>query len=227
MATETRERLIEAARECLLADGHGQLSTRRVAGRAGVPLSQIHYHFGGRQGLVLALLAHQNAQLLERQQSMYGADVPLFLRYEQACTFLKDDLASGYVRMLQEMIAAGWTDKVIGAEVTRLLRGWFDLLEQVVTEAADGSGTSPPSPPALSRPWSVSASWAESRCCCSGIPGVATSSPHSMPSAPSATGEQRGMKPPVVASRLELEHPKHLASASLVFSTNHRGLRRR
>jgi AcrR family transcriptional regulator len=140
MASETREKLIAATRECLLADGHANLSTRRVAERAGVPLSQIHYHFGGRQGLVLALLAHQNEQLLQRQETMYGADAPLWLRYEQACTFLQDDLDSGYVRMLQEMIAAGWTDKTIGAEVTRLLRGWFDLLEQVITEARDELG---------------------------------------------------------------------------------------
>jgi AcrR family transcriptional regulator len=140
MAAETRERLIDAARECLLTDGHANLSTRRVADRAGVPLSQIHYHFGGRQGLVLALLAHQDKQLLERQQTMYGADAPLWLRYQQACTFLRDDLESGYVRMLQEMIAAGWSDPAIGAEVTRLLRGWFDLLEQVVGEAADELG---------------------------------------------------------------------------------------
>ncbi len=140
MAAQTRERLIDAAGECLLADGHAQLSTRRVADRAGVPLSQIHYHFGGRRGLVLALLAQQNDQLLERQQAMYGTDLPLWQRYEQACALLKADLDSGYVRMLQEMIAAGWTDDAIGVEVTRLLRGWFDLLEHVVTRAADELG---------------------------------------------------------------------------------------
>jgi AcrR family transcriptional regulator len=140
MGSDTRQRLVEAARECLLADGHGNLSTRRVADRAGVPLSQIHYHFGGRQGLVLALLAQQNDQLLERQQTMYGADVPLWRRYDQACAFLEQDLESGYVRMLQEMIAAGWTDETMSAEVTRLLRGWFDLLERVVSEAADELG---------------------------------------------------------------------------------------
>jgi AcrR family transcriptional regulator len=140
MAAPTRERLIEATRECLLSEGHANLSTRRVADRAGVPLSQIHYHFGGRQGLVLALLADQNEQLLARQSTMYGADAPLWQRYEQACAFLKDDLESGYVRMLQEMIAAGWTDAALGAEVTRLLRGWFDLLEQVVVDAADELG---------------------------------------------------------------------------------------
>jgi AcrR family transcriptional regulator len=140
MATDTRPRLIEAARECLLADGHAHLSTRRVADRAGVPLSQIHYHFGGRQGLVLALLARQNEQLLERQQTMYGAETPLWQRYEQACTYLREDLDSGFVRMLQEMVAAGWTDRAVGIEVTKLLRGWFDLLERVVEEAADELG---------------------------------------------------------------------------------------
>ena len=149
MAAETRARLIEAARECLLSDGHANLSTRRVADLAGVPLSQIHYHFGGRRGLVLALLAQQNEQLLERQETMYGADAPLWLRYEQACTLLRDDLDSGYVRMLQEMIAAGWADPAIGAEVTRLLRGWFDLLEQVVAEAADELGDLGPFSPRI------------------------------------------------------------------------------
>jgi AcrR family transcriptional regulator len=140
MGSETRPKLIEAARECLLADGHANLSTRRVADRAGVPLSQIHYHFGGRQGLVLALLAQQNERQLERQQQMYGADTPLRKRYEQACDYLEADLDSGFVRMLQEMIAAGWTDGAVGAEVTTLLRGWFDLLERVVEEAADELG---------------------------------------------------------------------------------------
>ena len=149
MAADTRSRLVEAARQCLLSDGHANLSTRRVAERAGVPLSQIHYHFGGRQGLVLALLAQQNAELLERQEAMYDADAPLWRRYDQACALLKDDLDSGYVRMLQEMIAAGWSDGTIGAEVTRLLRGWFDLLERVVQEAADELGDLGPFTPRI------------------------------------------------------------------------------
>lgn len=140
MSAGTRDKLIEAARACLLEDGHANLSTRRVADRAGVPLSQIHYHFGSRQGLVLALLAHQDEQLLARQKTMYGTEAPLWQRYEQACTFLEEDLTSGYVRMLQEMIAAGWTDRAVGAQATRLLRGWFDLLESVIREASDEVG---------------------------------------------------------------------------------------
>jgi AcrR family transcriptional regulator len=46
---ETRERLLVAARSCLADEGYAGLSTRRVAARAGAPLSQIHYHFGSKR----------------------------------------------------------------------------------------------------------------------------------------------------------------------------------
>lgn len=135
MAADTRDRIIEGAREVLLADGYAGLSTRRVADRAGVPLSQIHYHFGGRQGLVLALLANENERRVTRQGRMYAEDAPLHERYDQACEFLEDDLASGYVRLLQEMVAAGWSDPQVSEQVTALLGGWFDLLATVVEES--------------------------------------------------------------------------------------------
>src|SRR5262249_15502631 len=86
MATGTSAKIMESARSCLLADGYANLSTRKVAEGAGVPLSQIHYHFGGKQGMVLALLEYENQRLVRRQRQMYAADsVPLWKRYEQAC----------------------------------------------------------------------------------------------------------------------------------------------
>ncbi|SFB75839.1 transcriptional regulator, TetR family [Nocardioides terrae] len=140
MSTETVDRLTAAARECLLAEGYANLSTRRVADRAGVPLSQIHYHFGGKQGLVLALLAAENSRLVGRQESMYAGDQPLSARYDQACDFLDDDLASGYVRVLQEMIAAGWSDRAVADQIGELLRAWFDVLHSTLTEAEQELG---------------------------------------------------------------------------------------
>src|SRR5687767_1910311 len=126
---------MESARSCLLADGYANLSTRKVADRAGVPLSQIHYHFGGKRGMVLALLDYENQLLVGRQREMYAATVPLWKRYEQACDFLDDDLASGYVRVLQEMVAAGWSDDAVAQQVLRMLQAWMDLLETVAREA--------------------------------------------------------------------------------------------
>src|SRR5688572_28543153 len=111
-ATEqsTRSAILEAAKHVLLGSGYAGLSTRKIAEIAGVPLSQIHYHFGSKQGLVLSLLNHENQRLVARQRGMYSAEVPLSKRYDQACDLLEEDLASGYVRVLQEMVAAGWSD---------------------------------------------------------------------------------------------------------------------
>ena len=66
---------------------------------------------------------------------MYAQDLPLWQRYEQACDFLEDDLDSGYVRVLQELIAAGWSNAELGAAIRDLLGGWFALLADVAREA--------------------------------------------------------------------------------------------
>ena len=136
----TRTAILDAARERLLADGHAALSTRRVADTAGVPLSQLHYHFGSKQGLLLALLEEENTRRLQRQRDMYAADRPLWQRYEQACDYLEDDLDSGYVRVLQEMISTGWANAEIGAAARSLLLGWYELLTEVAKEAEGRHG---------------------------------------------------------------------------------------
>ena len=136
----TRESILEAARRRLLADGYAGLSTRAVAETAGVPLSQLHYHFGSKQQLVLDLLESESERRLARQTAMYAADQPLWRRYEQACDFLEEDLESGFVRVLQEMTAAGWSDASIGERVRELLQGWLDLITDVAREAESRFG---------------------------------------------------------------------------------------
>ena len=139
-SADTRARILEAARSCLLADGYANLSTRRVADAADVPLSQIHYYFGSNQDLILAVLAAENERLLARQASMYAGDEPIWRQWDRACDFLEVDLESGYVRILQEMIAAGWSDATVAASVRELLAGWFQLLTDVARRAEERSG---------------------------------------------------------------------------------------
>lgn len=128
---DTRSAIVAAARGRLLGDGYANLSTRRVADAAGVPLSQIHYHFGSKRQLILAVLAAENERLLERQRGMFDTPEPLWLRWDRACDFLEADLASGYVRILQEMIAAGWSDSEVAGAVREMLSGWYGLLADV------------------------------------------------------------------------------------------------
>jgi AcrR family transcriptional regulator len=163
---DTRSRIVEAARRRLLVDGFVGLSTRKVAEEAEVPLSQLHYHFGSKGGLVLALFEEENKRRLDRQTRMYAEDTPLWRRYEQACDFLEDDLESGYVRVLQEMIAAGWSSEQVGDAVRELLGGWFSLLAEVARDAERRHGPSARSPPTRWLPSSPRPSSGPRHCSC-------------------------------------------------------------
>lgn len=150
MAVEpkTRASILDAAKQALLDVGYAGLSTRKIAEAAGVPLSQIHYHFGSKQGLVLEVLEEENQMLLDRQKTMYASDMPLWKQWVQACDYLEDDLESGYVRVLQEMMAAGWSNPEIAAAVKDMLQKWYAVLADVAVRAAERIGGLGPFTPA-------------------------------------------------------------------------------
>src|SRR5438046_9119665 len=100
-------RILAAAKGALLEVGYANLATRGIAEAAGVPLSQIHYHFGSKQNLMLAVLDMENRARLARQAAMYEADKPLWEQWLQACDFFDDDLESGYVRVLIDRKSVG------------------------------------------------------------------------------------------------------------------------
>jgi len=130
---DTRTALLEAAAQVLRERGYAALSTREVAASAGMPLSQIHYHFGSKQGLVLALFEYLNAQLFERQKALFDDPSLSFAdQWDRACAYLDDDLASGYVRVMHELSAAGWADPEVGTVVRESMLGWALLVTEVV-----------------------------------------------------------------------------------------------
>jgi len=144
---DTRLRILAAAKGVLMEAGYANLSTRGIAEAAGVPLSQIHYHFGSKQKLMLAVLDTENRARLARQEAMFESDKPLWEQWLQACDFFDDDLESGYVRVLMEMTAAGWSNPEIAEAVSAQVQGWFDLLAEVAQRAAKRFGLLSPFTP--------------------------------------------------------------------------------
>jgi AcrR family transcriptional regulator len=128
---ETRLKILDAARRMLVSHGAGGTSTRSVAVEAGVPLSLVHYHFGGKQGLLVAVLERENAELLERQRALYAEPGPLAEKWRTACDFLDDDIRSGFVRVLWELWAAGLADEDLKAGWRSAIGGWRELLAEV------------------------------------------------------------------------------------------------
>ena len=144
---DTRLRILAAAKAALLDAGYASLSTRGIAVVAGVPLSQIHYHFGSKQNLMLAVLDMENQQRLVRQAAIYGSNLPLWKQWQQACDFFDEDLESGYVRVLMEMTAAGWSNPEIAGAVSAEAQSWFELLAEVAQRAAERFGSLGPFSP--------------------------------------------------------------------------------
>jgi AcrR family transcriptional regulator len=127
----TRLRILDAARDLLVERGFSGTSTRAVAERADTRMSLVHYHFGGKQQLLVAVLERQNAELLERQRELYAAPGPLSEKWRTACSFLDDDVESGYVRALWELWAAGLADPELAEPWRAAMAGWRNLLESV------------------------------------------------------------------------------------------------
>jgi AcrR family transcriptional regulator len=130
----TKELILEAARESLREQGYSGTSIRAVAERAGVQLSLVHYHFGSKQSVLVAVLERENEKLLERQQALFTGPGPLSAKWRAACRFLEDDLESGYVRILWELWAAGLADEELAARWRDATAGWRRLMAEVVEE---------------------------------------------------------------------------------------------
>lgn len=124
----TRAQLLAAAAAVLSEQGYAAASMRAVADRAGTPLSLVHYHFGSKRGLLLAVLDDLTEQLLERQRSMLSDDRPFAEQWRTACDYLREDIRSGYVRIVWELWAAGLADPELAERWQAMQRGWRELI---------------------------------------------------------------------------------------------------
>jgi len=137
LQTRAKADLLDAAKRVLLDCGYAGLSTRAVAAQAGTQMSQIRYHFGSKEGMVLALFQYMNEALIYRQSASFSdPKLSLAEKWQLSCDYLDDDLASGYVRVLQELMAAGYSNAAIGEVVRAALGQWRDLLVALADEFA-------------------------------------------------------------------------------------------
>jgi len=67
LLAQTRERILDAAEELFADKGLHGVSTREITRQAGANLSSINYYFGGKQGLILAVLTRRLAPLGQKR----------------------------------------------------------------------------------------------------------------------------------------------------------------
>lgn len=132
----TRDQILRAAVRVLARDGQPALTARNVAAEAGTNLALLNYHFGSKERLLLDLFEVLNAERLERQRRLYADRAePLSAKWRRAVEYYRRDLTDGYVRVLQELTAIGYSRPLIGRRVRDRLREWRQLLTEVAREA--------------------------------------------------------------------------------------------
>lgn len=136
-ATQTRERILEAAFRRMVSEGYAALSVREIAKDAGVNHALINYHFGTKDQLVIDVLDAMNQRLLARQSAMYAGGGGFAQKWASARRFYEDDLASGFVRLQAELWAASLSNPGLREKFLPRLLAWKKVVLGGVREAVD------------------------------------------------------------------------------------------
>ncbi|QGY31721.1 TetR/AcrR family transcriptional regulator [Pantoea cypripedii] len=105
----TRERILTAAGELIANQGLANTTNKQIASTAGVDLAAINYHFGGREGLYLAVLslAHQHYLDGNKLAALANSELP---PEEKLSLFLE-----AFITKLSE--GNGWHGRVFAREL--------------------------------------------------------------------------------------------------------------
>jgi AcrR family transcriptional regulator len=144
----TRDAILAAALRILARDGYTALTARAVAAEAGTNVALLNYYFGSKRKFLPELFDAIDSGKLARQRDMYSDPAAaLSAKWREAVAFYRQDLADGYVRVLHELYALGYTNPEVAARVQGRLNSWRALLEEVARRSLPALGI--PLPPDL------------------------------------------------------------------------------
>jgi AcrR family transcriptional regulator len=135
-----RDRLVEAAFQTVREEGFTGASARAIAARAGVNPALIFYYFDSVNDLLIEALAHSSrAQLGKYQQALARVGTPAEL-VTALRGRLVDDMASGHVKVVAELVCASSADEDLRAAVFEQVTPWMEFAGQTLDRVLGNSG---------------------------------------------------------------------------------------
>ncbi|GAA2412110.1 TetR/AcrR family transcriptional regulator [Nonomuraea africana] len=119
----SRERLLDAAAEVLLADGAESLTLEAVAQRAGVSKGGLFYHFPTKQAMVAAMVERLTSAF-DAALSTAGSEPGDFLRAYVAATIPEDHTAAPADRVTAALLAGVLVDPAGLEPLRRRFAAW-------------------------------------------------------------------------------------------------------
>jgi AcrR family transcriptional regulator len=136
---DTKDRIVEAAIATLKAYGYAGASARTIAAQGGFNQALIFYHFGSVRNALLAALDRTSAERMGayRTAAAEAADMPALVAV--ATRIYHEDLASGHIKVLAELIAGASSDLALGPEIVARVAPWIDFAREEIERVFEGS----------------------------------------------------------------------------------------
>ncbi|MCY1080478.1 TetR/AcrR family transcriptional regulator [Archangium lansingense] len=136
---ERREAVLDAAERLLVDEGHGALTMRGVAQRAGIRLGNLQYYFPTSEELVQALLARVLERATARLEERMGlAGNPAEALDAALDSLLEDQLNPDSYRLFYDLWALAAREPAIAAELRAFYARYVDRTEELLVNAAPG-----------------------------------------------------------------------------------------
>ena len=135
----TAVRILDAALETLREDGFHRSSARTIARRGGFNQALIFYHYGSLTDLHLAALDHTSRQRLQRYREALAPVRDLPAAVAVAADLYAEDLRSGHLKVLAELISGASTVPGLGAAIVERMQPWTDFTEETLQRLVGGT----------------------------------------------------------------------------------------
>ncbi len=139
LPASTKERIVEAAFSTLKEEGFAGTSARAIARRGGFNQALIFYHFGTLNDLLLATLDKTSADRMSRYRDSIGKARGVDEKIQTATRLYREDLGSGHITVISEMVAGSLARPDLGPEVVARMEPWIEFTEGVITDLLAGS----------------------------------------------------------------------------------------
>jgi AcrR family transcriptional regulator len=136
---QTRERVAAAALESLKRNGYAGSSTRAIAAIGGFNPALIFYYFESLDDLLVAALAESSGERLEKYRDAVAEAGSLERLLDLLAQIYRDDVASGHIRVVSELVGASVSRPELAAPVVALMEPWLELAEATTTRVLAGS----------------------------------------------------------------------------------------
>ncbi|HEY1920529.1 MAG TPA: TetR/AcrR family transcriptional regulator [Streptosporangiaceae bacterium] len=129
----TRRAILRAAAELIADLGWGNVTTRAIAERAGVPHGAISYHFSGKASLLREAALEANAAALRLPMALADQAPGVAALVEQTTTwFAAGGLAGTSVRLLLETAREAARDSAVRSQVAAMIATYREHLTSLV-----------------------------------------------------------------------------------------------